>query len=81
MDRQAKDLAIKSEWVDLAKQQNILASEEAPRVQLAGEVKAYAGSSGAVKNYVEDIEHSKIEQEKRNRDHTIKVLQEQEQVE
>merc|ERR1711892_237112 len=79
-DRQSKAVAIKGEAeVELVKQQNILASEEASRVELAGEVKAYAGSIGSVKKDMEDIELAitKVEQEKGNRDHTIKVLQDE----
>merc|ERR1712106_746447 len=75
-DRQSKAVAIKGEAeVELVKQQNILASEEASRVELAGEVKAHAGSIGSVKKDMEDIELAitKVEQEKGNRDHTIKV--------
>merc|ERR1719495_2044328 len=79
-DRQAKALAVKGEAeVELAKQQGVLASEEASRVELAAEVKAHAGSIGAVKKDIEDIELAitKVEQEKGNRDHTIKVLQDE----
>merc|ERR1711913_197221 len=79
-DRQAKALAIKGEAeVELAKQQGVLASEEASRVELAAEVKSHAGSIGAVKKDIEDIELAitKVEQEKGNRDHTIKVLQDE----
>jgi len=79
-DRQAKALAVKGEAeVELAKQQTVLAAEEASRVELAAEVKAHAGSIGAVKKDIEDIELAitKVEQEKNNRDHTIKVLQDE----
>merc|ERR1712168_1382073 len=79
-DRQAKALSIKGEAeVELSKQQGVLASEEASRVELAAEVKAHAGSIGAVKKDIEDIELAitKVEQEKGNRDHTIKVLQDE----
>merc|ERR1711936_1369031 len=79
-DRQAKALAVKGEAeVELAKQQTVLASEEASRVELAAEVKAHAGSIGAVKKDIEDIELAitKVEQEKGNRDHTIKNLQDE----
>merc|ERR1719219_2335712 len=79
-DRQAKALAVKGEAeVELAKQQVVLASEEASRVELAAEVKAHAGSIGAVKKDIEDIELAitKVEQEKNNRDHTIKTLQDE----
>merc|ERR1712115_525205 len=57
--------------------QVVLASEEASRVELAAEVKSHAGSIGAVKKDIEDIELAitKVEQEKNNRDHTIKTLQ------
>merc|ERR1719187_50789 len=79
-DRQAKALAVKGEVeVELAKQQVVLASEEASRVELAAEVKSHAGSIGAVKKDIEDIELAitKVEQEKNNRDHTIKTLQDE----
>ena len=79
-DRQAKAISIKGEAeVELAKQQAVLASEEASRVELAGEVKSHAGSIGAVKKDIDDIELAitKVEQEKGNRDHTIKVLQDE----
>merc|ERR1719281_2425049 len=79
-DRQAKALAIKGEAeVELAKQQVVLASEEASRVELAAEVKSHAGSINSVKKDIEDIELAitKVEQEKNNRDHTIKVLQDE----
>merc|ERR1719435_697634 len=79
-DRQAKALSIKGEAeVELAKKQNELAGEEASRLQLAGEVKAHSGSIGAVKKDMEDVELAitKVEQEKGNRDHTIKVLQDE----
>merc|ERR1719420_1065646 len=79
-DRQAKALAVKGEAeVELAKQQVVLSSEEASRVELAAEVKSHAGSIGAVKKDIEDIELAitKVEQEKNNRDHTIKTLQDE----
>merc|ERR1739838_1108253 len=65
--------------VELAKKQKELAGEEASRIELAGEVKAHSGSIGAVKKDIEDIELAitKVEQEKGNRDHTIKVLQDE----
>merc|ERR1712055_269629 len=77
-DRQAKALAIKSETeVELANQQRVLANEEASRVELAAQVKAHSGSIGAGKKDIEDVELAilKVEQEKGNRDHTIKNLQ------
>merc|ERR1712123_243905 len=79
-DRQSKAVAIKGEAeVELVKQQNVLASEEASRVELAGEVKAHAGSIGSVKKDMDDIDLAitKVEQDKGNRDHTIKVLQDE----
>merc|ERR1740119_75485 len=62
-DRQAKAIAIKGE----------------AEVELAGEVKAHSGSIGAVKKDIEDVELAilKVEQDKGNRDHTIKVLQDE----
>merc|ERR1712114_110043 len=77
-DRQAKALQIKSETeVELAQAQKVLASEEGSRVELAAEVKSHSGSIGAVKKDIEDVELAilKVEQEKGNRDHTIKTLQ------
>merc|ERR1719385_539620 len=52
------------------------AAEEASRIELAAEVKQHAGSIGNVKKDIEDIELAitKVEQEKTNRDHTIKSL-------
>merc|ERR1712055_202649 len=65
--------------IELAQQQAVLASEEASRVELANEVKAHSGSIGAVKKDIEDVELAitKVEQEKGNRDHTIKTLQDE----
>merc|ERR1719357_2481629 len=77
-DRQAKALAVKGEAeVELAKAKKVLAAEEASRVEFAAQVKAHAGSIGAVKKDIEDIELAilKVEQDKGNRDHTIKNLQ------
>merc|ERR1739838_949242 len=64
---------------ELASQQKVLANEEASRVELAAEVKSHSGSIGAVKKDMEDIELAitKVEQEKGNRDHTIKTLQDE----
>merc|ERR1719184_690064 len=69
-DRQAKAIALKGETeIELAAQQKVLADE----------VKSHAGSIGAVKKDMEDIELAilKVEQDKGNRDHTIKVLQDE----
>ena len=55
-DRQSKALALKS----------------STEIELANEVKSHAGSIGAVKKDIEDIE-----QKKGNRDHTIKTLQDE----
>merc|ERR1712025_495187 len=77
-DRQAKAIAVKNETeIEFAAQQKVLAAEEASRVELAAEVKAHSGSIGAVKKDIEDVELAilKVEQDKGNRDHTIKVLQ------
>merc|ERR1719268_382511 len=72
-DRQAKALEIKNETeIELAAAQKVLAAEEASRVELAAQVKAHSGSIGAVKKDIEEVE-----QEKANRDHTIKVLQDE----
>merc|ERR1739838_403905 len=52
---------------------------EKERIALAAEVKSHSGSIGAVKKDMEDIELAitKVEQEKGNRDHTIKTLQDE----
>merc|ERR1719295_1727401 len=65
--------------MELAKAQKALASEEASRIEFAAEVKAHSGSIGVVKKEIEDIELAiaKVELEKGNRDHTIKVLQDE----
>jgi len=79
-DRQAKASATKATAeAELRDQQQELAKEESSRVALAGEVKAHSGSIGVVKKEIEDIELaiSKVELEKGNRDHTIKVLQDE----
>jgi len=79
-DRQAKANGIKAEAeVALAAQTEVLKAEENSRVALAAEVKAHSGSIGAVKKDIEDVELAitKVEQEKGNRDHTIKTLQDE----
>merc|ERR1712123_25221 len=79
-DRQAKAISLKGEAeIDLAKQQVVLANEEEERIALAAEVKAHSGSIGAVKKDIEDVELAitKVEQDKGNRDHTIKTLQDE----
>merc|ERR1711962_1030315 len=79
-DRQAKASALKAQTeAELAQQQAVLSQEESSRVALAAEVKAHSGSIGVVKKEIEDIELaiSKVELEKGNRDHTIKVLQDE----
>merc|ERR1719305_172256 len=74
-DRQAKATA----EAELKDAQAVLSSEESSRVALAAEVKAHSGSIGVVKKEIEDIELAiaKVELEKGNRDHTIKVLQDE----
>merc|ERR1719361_2282445 len=74
-DRQAKATAES----ELKEAQAVLQGEEASRVELAGEVKAHSGSVGVVKKEIEDIELAiaKVELEKGNRDHPIKVLQDE----
>merc|ERR1711884_486818 len=77
-DRQAKANGLKAEAeVELATKTKVLKGEEESRIALAAEVKAHGGSIGAVKKDIEDVELAitKVEQEKGNRDHTIKVLQ------
>merc|ERR1711872_501745 len=79
-DRQAKAAALKAETeVELAKQQGVLAKAEQDRIALTAEVKAHSATIGVVKKDIEDIELAivKVEQEKGNRDHTIKVLQDE----
>merc|ERR1712096_104605 len=79
-DRQTKALSLKATTeTELAQQVNVLKDEETSRIDLQAEVKAHSGSIGAVKKDIEDIELAitKVEQEKSNRDHTIKVLQDE----
>merc|ERR1712106_1137336 len=79
-DRQAKAIKLKAETeVELAKQQKVLADTEQSRIDLQGEVKAHSGTIGVVKKEIEDIELAiiKVEQEKGNKDHTIKNLQDE----
>merc|ERR1719216_676702 len=79
-DRQAKATATKATAEsELKEAQAVLQGEEASRVELAAEVKAHSGSVGVVKKEIEDIELAiaKVELEKGNRDHTIKVLQDE----
>merc|ERR1712105_580895 len=79
-DRQTKAVAAKGKAEgELAQQQAVLSSEESSRISLAAEVKAHSGSIRIVKKEIEDIELaiSKVELEKGNRDHTIKVLQDE----
>merc|ERR1719431_1752868 len=74
---QAKAVALKaSTEAELKERQAELSEEESSRVALAAEVKAHSGSIGVVKKEIEDIELAiaKVELEKGNRDHTIKVL-------
>merc|ERR1712088_990358 len=77
---QAKATATKATAeAELKDAQAVLQGEEASRVELAAEVKAHSGSVGVVKKEIEDIELAiaKVELEKGNRDHTIKVLQDE----
>merc|ERR1712241_745691 len=79
-DRQTKATATKVQAEsELKEAQAVLSSEESSRVALAAEVKAHSGSIGVVKKEIEDIELAiaKVELEKGNRDHTIKVLQDE----
>merc|ERR1719454_1707601 len=79
-DRQSKATATKVQAeAELKEAQAVLSSEESSRIALASEVKAHSGSVGVVKKEIEDIELaiSKVELEKGNRDHTIKVLQDE----
>merc|ERR1719365_322558 len=79
-DRQAKATATKVQAeAELKDAQAVLSSEENSRIALAAEVKAHSGSVGVVKKEIEDIELAiaKVELEKGNRDHTIKVLQDE----
>merc|ERR1719402_945046 len=75
--RQAKAAGLKAETeMELEKGQKNLAKEEASRIELTNEVKKHSGSIGVVKKDMEDLQLAiqKVEQEKGNRDHTIKVL-------
>merc|ERR1719249_198846 len=79
-DRQTKATATKVQAeAELKDAQAVLSSEENSRIALAAEVKAHSGSVGVVKKEIEDIELAiaKVELEKGNRDHTIKVLQDE----
>merc|ERR1719342_1131053 len=79
-DRQAKAQQMKAEAeVELATQMQVLKDEEDSRVQLAAEVKEHGAKINVVKKDIEDIEIqiTKVEQEKANRDHTIKALQDE----
>merc|ERR1719187_1252635 len=79
-DRQAKANGLKAEAeAELATKSKVLKGEEESRIALAAEVKAHGGSIGAVKKDIEDVELAitKVEQEKGNRDHTIKTLQDE----
>ena len=79
-DRQAKASATKATTeAELKIMQAELLAEESSRVALAAEVKAHSGSIGVVKKEIEDIELAvaKVELEKGNRDHSIKVLQDE----
>merc|ERR1712209_9339 len=79
-DRQTKATATKAQAEsELKAAQAVLAEDESSRVALAAEVKAHSGSVGVVKKEIEDIELAiaKVELEKGNRDHTIKVLQDE----
>merc|ERR1719204_1378021 len=79
-DRQTKATATKAQAEsELKAAQAVLAEEESSRIALAAEVKAHSGSVGVVKKEIEDIELAiaKVELEKGNRDHTIKVLQDE----
>merc|ERR1712088_433388 len=76
-DKQAKaTAAISGLEVDLANAQDALVAEEASRIEMAAEVKQHAGSINVVKKDIDDVEMAiqKIEQEKTNRDHTIRSL-------
>merc|ERR1712076_74875 len=79
-DRQTKATTLKAATeAELKERQAELSEEESSRVALAAEVKAHSGSIGVVKKEIEDIELAiaKVELEKGNRDHTIKVLQDE----
>merc|ERR1719186_1393712 len=79
-DRQTKATGMKVQAeAELKEAQAVLSEEESSRVAMAADVKAHSGSVGVVKKEIEDIELSiaKVELEKGNRDHTIKVLQDE----
>ena len=79
-DRQAKAVGTKATAeAELKEAAAVLATEEQERIALAAEVKSHSGSVGVVKKEIEDVELAiaKVELEKGNRDHTIKVLQDE----
>merc|ERR1740123_1358102 len=79
-DRQTKATGMKVQAeAELKEAQAVLSEEESSRVAMAADVKAHSGSVGVVKKEIEDIELAiaKVELEKGNRDHTIKVLQDE----
>ena len=79
-DRQAKALTIKAESeLELAQQIDVLKFEEDSRLKLASEVKEHGGKINVAKKNIEDIQMkvTKVEQEKGNRDHSIKALEDE----
>merc|ERR1711971_755242 len=79
-DRQTKATGMKVQAeAELKEAQAVLSEEESSRVAMAADVKAHSGSVGVVKKEIEDIELAiaKVELEKGNRDHPIKVLQDE----
>merc|ERR1719219_274052 len=76
-DRQAKATAQKADLeAELAEAQQLLAAEEAARIEFAAEVKQHSGSINVVKKDIQDLELAiqKVEQEKAGRDHTVSSL-------
>jgi len=76
-ERQAKAAALKAEVeVKLSQAQAVLSQSENQRIEMTSDRKAMDGDIFAVKKDIEDLELAlqKLEQEKTNRDHTIRNL-------
>merc|ERR1712048_1180434 len=76
-DRQAKAAKTKAENEQkLDQAQKALAAEEAKKQQMTADRKAMEGDISIVKKDIEDLDlaFQKLEQEKTNRDHTIRSL-------
>ncbi|XP_040569561.1 myosin-4 [Lepeophtheirus salmonis] len=79
-DRQIKANTLKAEIeTELVKKQDLLAQEEVARQEMEVNRKKMMGDAQVLKKDIEDIEIviQKVEQEKSNRDHTIRSLNEE----